>query len=559
MEMQARQASFVTHRSLPPRGKFGIVRTKRKLLRETPTRLRRNGSEAPSIPDTFTSINTSQKVLLPPIKPEFGHERSGSMPRLVLRHFPADTSMLDEESGDGTPAVEKERDRVVEQFPPEKDLIQELIQKYSGSGEFDFLEIANRAKSVKSVEAFWEKRTGLGFNPSSRTGATLTMINRKAYLFGGECRSRFNDIKVLNTDIWKWEWPGSPQEGDPPPEPRVQHSAVCFRNSLVVFGGSGEYNPMLKLRNCFNRVHLYDTVSNRWRTAETVGQPPAVRRNHACTLVGNTMLVYGGMDEIGNALDDLHALNLETLRWFVPRLHKSSGPKPGKRHSMSMVPAYQLSVLRQFHFDLFHIPSAYDENFTKTSSGIYLFGGANQAGTATNDLFVLKPKPIDVKDDDYYLKWSKPSISGTPPEPRYAYSATLKSKFIVFFGGRNDAVGRSTITVQGLALLNLESMRWETVVTYGVQPAGRWGAAVAASGSQVIIFGGLRLEEYCSGKLVLLELDPQMVQEKKEEFAYIKSLQQATGSKAFRALANTHLVQPRSHHSQHMLQQRSAN
>ena len=466
--------------------------------------------------------------------------------------------MLDEESGDGTPIEAKEVDKGVDQFPQKPDLINELIQKYSGNGEYDFLDIANRAKSVKPVEVFWEKRTGLGYNPSSRTGATLTLINRKAFLFGGECRSRFNDIKVLNTDMWRWESPGSPQEGDPPPEPRVHHSAVCFRNSLVVFGGSGDYNPMLKLRNCFNRVHLYDTVSNRWRTAETVGQPPSVRRNHACAIVGNTMLVYGGMDEIGNVLDDLYALNLDSMRWFVPRLHRTSGQKPGKRHSMSMIPAYQLSVLRQYHFDLFHIPTAYDETFTKASSGIYMFGGANQAGVATNDLFVLKPKPIDVKDDDYYLKWSQPTISGTPPEPRYAYSATLKSKYIVLFGGRNDTVGRSAITVQGLALLNLESMRWESVMTYGVQPAGRWGAAVAASGSQVIIFGGLRLEEYCSGKLVLLELDPQTVQEKKEEFSYIKSLQQATGSRAFLALAQSNLVQTRSHNHLHGLKQRSA-
>lgn len=526
-----------------------MVRTKRKLMRETPPRSRQDGSAEPSLPDTYLSGTTSQKALLPPIhKRDFSHERSGSMPRIVLKHFPADTSMLDEESGDGTPLQTEEVENApseIQHFPAKPDLIQELIQKYSGKTDFDFLEVASRSKTAKSVEVFWEKRTGIGFNPSSRAGATLTIVNRKAYLFGGECRTRFNDVKVLNTDVWRWEAPGPAGEGDPPPDARVNHSAVCFRNSLVVFGGSGEYNPMLKLRNCFNRVHLYDTISNRWKTAETVGQPPSVRRNHACAVVGSTMLVYGGMDEVGNVLDDLYALNLETMRWFVPRLHKSSGPKPGKRHSLSMLPAYQFSLLRQYHFDIFHIPTVYDETFTRTSSGIYMFGGANQAGVATNDLFILKPKPIDFKDDDYYLKWSRPDISGTPPEPRYAYSAALKSRYLVLFGGRNDAVGRSAITVQGLSLLNLESMRWETVVAHGVKPAGRWGAAVATSGSQVIIFGGLRLEEYCSGKLVLLELDPQTVHEKKIEYVYIKSMQEAAGTKAFRALAQSYLVQPR--------------
>ena len=44
---------------------------------------------------------------------------------------------------------------------------------------------------------------------------------------------------------------------------------------------------------------------------------PAPRRNHSALLMGATMLIYGGQDETGNVLGDIHELDLIKMKWNV--------------------------------------------------------------------------------------------------------------------------------------------------------------------------------------------------------------------------------------------------
>ena len=181
---------------------------------------------------------------------------------MPLRHLQLDSSLLTNSSASVLSSDSSDSQQPASPTTPPKDFLEELLQKYYGKNEIATTDIVNRTKLVRPVEVFWEKKRGLGFVPSAREGATMTLINRKVYLFGGECRTLFNDLMVLNPDTWKWEETPTGKGGDPPPEPRSGHSAVCYKNSLVVFGGGGSFNNMLKLRKCYNRVHLYDTGEN---------------------------------------------------------------------------------------------------------------------------------------------------------------------------------------------------------------------------------------------------------------------------------------------------------
>jgi hypothetical protein len=283
-----------------------------------------------------------------------------------------------------------------------------------------------------------------------------------------------------------------------------------------------------------------------WTTPAPFGNIPTVRRNHAAALIGSTMILYGGMDEMGNPLDDLLALNMENMRWFTPRIHKSCTVRPGKRHSLTLIPVYNYGVLKQFNFDIFHVPSIHDDSISRNNSGLYMFGGITKSGKASNDLFVLKPKKIDYKDDDYYLKWTQPEVTGVPPEPRYAYCAALRGKYIAFFGGRNNEMHAGGLAVRSIALLNVEIMRWETVIGHGMSPAGRWGACMAAFHTKMVIFGGMRINKYCSGKVVIAETDPQVVKEQEAELKYIQNMRETMGRNAFERVNRAALVGLRS-------------
>lgn len=450
----------------------------------------------------------------------------------MLRHFQLDESLLNNSSESGSDAEED--------LAP--DTVRSQPSQFSYSANTSIADWSSRLKLSKPVEIFWQKKHGNGNAPSTREGATWTTVNRKFYLFGGECRTLLNDIRVLSPETLKWEAPVISHEGDPPPEPRSGHSAVCYRNSVVIFGGAGSFNNVLKLRKCYNRLHLYDTVTKKWTTAVTNGHVPQVRRNHAAAVVGTTMLMYGGLDEVGNVLDDLVGLNLESFRWFAPRIHKTCLLRPGKRHSLSFIPVFSYSILRSSYFDLFHIPYVHDDIFTKQNSGIYLFGGQMKGGQASNDLFILKPKPVESKDDDYYMKWVQPEISGQPPEGRYAYSAALRGKYVAFFGGRNDQIKTGGLAVRDIALLNIECMRWERVLCHGMAPTSRWGCCLVTYQSKMIVFGGMRAGRYCSGKLFIAETDPRVASEQKLELEYIQNIQEQVGRNAFERVAKATMI-----------------
>lgn len=233
------------------KGPFGVVRTKRKLQRETPPRLPHPVSEA--------SFESSHLPKIPLPKGKKGPREAGD--RMILKHLQLDSSVFANSSSESESISSKseEEDKVQELLrPPPKDFLEELIQKYSGQGQMNFAEVV-KAKGQKPVRVFWEKKHGLGYIPSAREGATLTPVNRRLYLFGGESRSLFNDIMILNPETWKWESASLSPASDPVPEARSGHSTVNYKNSLIVFGGGGAFNPMLKIRKCFNRVHVFDT------------------------------------------------------------------------------------------------------------------------------------------------------------------------------------------------------------------------------------------------------------------------------------------------------------
>lgn len=225
---------------------------KRKTQRETPPRMSHAVSEA-----SFES-NHLPKLAMP--KGKKGLRENGE--RMILRHLQLDSSLLANSSSesDSSNSDSEAKDKTPEsnQQPP-KDFLEELIQKYNTQGQVNFSEMINRSKGQKPVTVFWEKKHGLGYIPSAREGATLTQVNRRLYLFGGESRSLFNDVKILNPETWKWEAAPVSAASDPAPEPRSGHSTVNYKNSLVVFGGGGAFNNMLKIRKCFNRVHVFDT------------------------------------------------------------------------------------------------------------------------------------------------------------------------------------------------------------------------------------------------------------------------------------------------------------
>lgn len=100
-----------------------------------------------------------------------------------------------------------------------------------------------------------------------------------------------------------------------PPIARTGHSAVVTGSRMLVFGGG-------QSTRAFNDVHALDLRTLRWESAMDVGGVPEPRAGHAAVAVGSLMVVFGGATPDGVALNDLHCLDTS----FAPELIESPAP-----------------------------------------------------------------------------------------------------------------------------------------------------------------------------------------------------------------------------------------
>lgn len=134
----------------------------------------------------------------------------------------------------------------------------------------------------------------------------------------------FSDVLILNLEKMAWNILVTRGQG---PGPRDSHSAVLVGNKMIVFGGTNGSEKV-------NDVHILDLQSKEWTIPECNGIPPSPRESHTATLVGDDKLVvFGGSGEgEANYLNDLHILDLKTMKWTSPDV-RGRIPVPRDSHS----------------------------------------------------------------------------------------------------------------------------------------------------------------------------------------------------------------------------------
>ena len=90
-------------------------------------------------------------------------------------------------------------------------------------------------------------------------------------------------------DLVTKEWFRPKCEGTPP-SPRESHTATLVGDErLVIFGGSGEGDA-----NYLNDLHVLDLRTMRWTSPVVKGDLPVPRDSHSTLATGNKLIVYGG-------------------------------------------------------------------------------------------------------------------------------------------------------------------------------------------------------------------------------------------------------------------------
>ena len=181
--------------------------------------------------------------------------------------------------------------------------------------------------------------------PIPRSSHTLSIVNNKAYLFGGELEPRkpvSNAIEVL--DLSSVSTDGSPIDhqtvparsvhgdvgtaADDIPVARVGHSAAAARGRIFIFGGRG--GPEMTALDEQGKLRIFDTLTQTW---DALSPPPdtkfpQARSYHAscANADGSAIFVHAGCPSTGARLSDTWAWYLDSGKWTK----LADAPAPGR-------------------------------------------------------------------------------------------------------------------------------------------------------------------------------------------------------------------------------------
>ncbi|KAL1145661.1 hypothetical protein V6Z11_A11G313600 [Gossypium hirsutum] len=266
----------------------------------------------------------------------------------------------------------------------------------------------------------------------------------------------FSDVLMLNLNTMVWKTLETTGQG---PGPRDSHSVVLVGTKMMVFGGT---NGSKKV----NDLHVLDLVSKEWIRAECQGVVPSPRESHTATLIGeDKIVIFGGSGEGGASyLNDLHVLDLRTMRWTSPQVRG-------------------------------HIPAPRDSHSAIAIGNKLVVHGGDCGDRYLGD--------VDIFDMDTST-WSRLAVQGSLPGVRAGHAAVNIGAKVFIIGGVGDKHYYNDVWV-----LDVIACCWTQLDICGQQPQGRFSHTSILTESDIAIYGGCGEDERPINELLVLQLGKQ--------------------------------------------------
>lgn len=200
----------------------------------------------------------------------------------------------------------------------------------------------NFYRAINEFDVKWDRVSIDDGTPSitKRYSHSAIVCDDYMYIFGGctSSNTTFNDLWRLDLSTRTWVRPITMGSY---PSPKASSSLIKYKDMLVLFGGwtYPPAYPLYQSRLLFNELHIYNITSNRWHSLCIVDSPPPMA-GHSATLVGEWMIIFGGLQKPSTAVhseksNDIWKLNLETWTWYKQPVY--GGPKPAARFGQTQV------------------------------------------------------------------------------------------------------------------------------------------------------------------------------------------------------------------------------
>ncbi|RID64427.1 hypothetical protein BRARA_E03367 [Brassica rapa] len=322
-----------------------------------------------------------------------------------------------------------------------------------GLAETQDKDVVSEDPNTVSVYNQWTAPQTSGQRPKARYEHGAAVIQDKMYIYGGNHNGRYlGDLHVLDLKSWTWsrvETKVATESEEISPtfllSPCAGHSLIPWDNKLLSIGGhTKDHSESMQ-------VKVFDTHTSTWSMFKTYGKPPVSRGGQSVTVVGKTLVIFGGQDAKRSLLNDLHVLDLETMTWDeIDALGVSPSPRSD------------------------HAAAVHAERY------LLIFGGGSHA-TCFDDLHVL---------DLQTMEWSRPAQQGEVPTPRSGHAGvTIGENWFIVGGGDNKSGASESV------VLNMSTLTWSVVASVqGRVPLASEGLSLVVSsynGEDVLVaFGG---------------------------------------------------------------------
>ncbi|XP_066338807.1 uncharacterized protein [Miscanthus floridulus] len=177
----------------------------------------------------------------------------------------------------------------------------------------------------------WAVLSTEGDKPVPRFDHAAAMVGSKMVVFGGDSgQCLLDDTKILSLDKLTWDSVApkvrpSSNGRSLKLRPCKGHCLVPWGKNVILVGGKSD-QPSDKIS-----VWTFNTESELWSHMEAKGDIPVSRSGHTVIRAGPVLILFGGEDAKGKKLHDLHMFDLKSLTW-LPLNYKGAGPSPRSNH-----------------------------------------------------------------------------------------------------------------------------------------------------------------------------------------------------------------------------------
>ncbi|KAF9403169.1 hypothetical protein BGX21_006535 [Mortierella sp. AD011] len=269
---------------------------------------------------------------------------------------------------------------------------------------------------------------------------SFTRVDQKLYLFGGGGHVT-NDLHVLDLTTLNWDCVLA-KEGVPPTK-RYGHTAVLWKQNIIIFGGSNEFYEYR------DDVIVFSLLTKTWSRPEIRGEVPA-RYLHSATVYKNKMYVYGGFAK--NSKCKRH------LRYFIARILAlpSFIPAVADPFDLSWLGTYVLEELRILNLETwtwseaYSVPARYNHSACLVGNKLWIYAGKDETGNNVSDLHSIDLSTLRVLPHT--------GITGKVVLLKSQhFSEAIGNQLVVFGKYPNESSGTS---LYGLWMMDLDQLEW---------------------------------------------------------------------------------------------------